>query len=155
MCWKGMGDTMPQAQETALNPAGEKHEVLIVDDSEDMLWAIGNVLELAGLSVDAVATGREAIDRLRESPDIKLVILDSMLPDKSGLSVLTQLKSNGCTASVIAISAQEDLGDSFLKAGAFAFMGKPFDIRELVRLCRHALNGNKAQVDAKTGVGAQ
>ena len=150
-----MGDTMQQAQETALNQVSEKHDVLIVEDSEDMLWAIGNVLELAGFSVDAVMTGREAIDRLRESPDIELVILDSLLPDKSGLSVLKQMKSNGCTASVIAISALEDLGDSFMKAGAFAFMGKPFDIRELVGLCRHALNGNHALVEAKTGAGAQ
>ena len=131
-----------------IEEVNKKCDVLIVEDSEDMRWAMANVLEMAGFTVDAVTTGGQAIERLKEAPEIELVILNFLLPDKSGLTVLKQLKSNGCKAAVIATSALKDMGDSFMKAGAFAFMEKPFDIRELVRLCKEALKENSALVEA-------
>ncbi|MDY6987301.1 MAG: response regulator [Thermodesulfobacteriota bacterium] len=112
--------------------------VLIVDDSEDMLRTMANVLETAGFTVDSVMTGGGAIEKLKQSPEIELVILNFLLPDASGLSVLRQLRAGGCMAAVIGISAL-DVGDRFVKAGAFAFVEKPFDIKELVRLCREVM----------------
>ncbi|MDY6953879.1 MAG: response regulator [Thermodesulfobacteriota bacterium] len=112
--------------------------VLLVDDSEDMLRTMANVLETAGFAVGSVTTGGGAIERLKRSPEIQLVILNFLLPDASGLSVLRQLRADGCEAAVIGTSTL-DVGDGFLKAGAFAFMEKPFDIKELVRLCREVM----------------
>ena len=116
----------------------KQSHVLIVDDSEDMLRTMANVLETAGFTVDSVMTGGGAIERLKQSPEIKLVILNFLLPDASGLSVVRQLRADGCEAAVIGTSAL-DVGDRFVKAGAFAFMEKPFDIKELVRLCREVM----------------
>ena len=129
----------------------KKLDVLIVDGSKDMLRSMANVLETAGLGVRAVMTGREAIQRLKESPETRVVILNSLLPDKSGFTVLEQLKTNGCKASVIAVSASKDVGHRFMNAGACGFLEKPFDIRDLVGLCRDVLSGNNAWVKADQG----
>ncbi|MCG2758872.1 MAG: response regulator [Desulfobacteraceae bacterium] len=120
-------------------------QVLIVEDSEEMLWAIANVLEKAGFTVDAVTTGKEAIGILNNKyHQIKVVVINYILPDMSGVSVINLIRSNGCKAEVIGISALKDKREVFLKAGAFAFLDKPFDIRELVHLCKQALNRTNA-----------
>jgi DNA-binding NtrC family response regulator len=124
--------------DAGLGEVNKKRQVLIVDDCEDMLRAMANVLKTAGFTVDSVMTGGGAIERLKQSPEIELVILNFLLPDTSGLSVLRQLKSDGCKAAVIGTSTL-DVGDGFVKAGAFAFMEKPFDIRDLVRLCNQVM----------------
>jgi two-component system OmpR family response regulator len=121
-----------------ISDANSQNHVLLVEDCEDMLRTMANVLEMAGFRVDSVMTGGEAIARLRQSPEIELVILNFLLPDASGLSVLRRLRADGCRAAVIGTSAL-DVGDGFVKAGAVAFMEKPFDINELVGLCREVL----------------
>jgi len=124
-------------------------QVLIVEDSEEMLWAIANILEKAGFSVDAVTTGKEAISILNNKyHQIKVVVINYLLPDMNGISVINQMRSNGCKVEVIGISALKDKREIFLNAGAFAFLDKPFDIRELVHLCKQALS----RMDAAEGI---
>jgi len=123
-------------------------QILIVEDSEEMLWSIANVLEKAGFSVDAVTNGKEAMLKLNDCPQTKVVVINYLLPDMSGVSVINQMRSNGCKAEVIGISALKDKQEVFLKAGAFAFLDKPFDIRELVHLCKIALS----RMDAAEGI---
>ena len=120
-------------------------EVLIVEDSEEVLWVMGNVLERAGFIVDAVTTGKEALNRMRELPKIKLIILNYVLPDMSGLTVLERLRENGSQVKIIAVSAMKEARESLLNAGAFAFLDKPFDIKEFTGLCKQALNGENAE----------
>ena len=120
-------------------------QVLIVEDSEEMLWAMANVLEKAGFTVDAVTTGKEAISALdNKCHQTKVVVINYILPDMSGVSVINQMRLNGCKAEAIGISALKDKREIFLKAGAFAFLDKPFDIGELVYLCKQALNRRSA-----------
>jgi len=116
-------------------------QVLIVEDSEELLWSIANILEKADFSVDAVTTGKEAISILANNYNqTKVVVIDYILPDMSGVSVINQIRSNGCKAEAIGISALKDKREAFLKAGAFACLDKPFDISELVNLCKQALS---------------
>lgn len=124
----------------------EQHaEVLIVEDSEEVIWVMGNVLERAGFIVDAVTTGKEALNRMRELPKIKLIILNYVLPDMSGLAVLKRLRKNGSQVKVIAVSAMREARESLVNAGAFAFLDKPFDIGEFIGLCKRALNRENAE----------
>lgn len=124
-------------------------QVLIVEDSEEMLWSIANILEKAGFSVDAVTNGKDAMLKLNDDcHQTKVVVINYTLPDMSGVSVINNMRSNGCKAEAIGISALKDKREAFLKAGAFAFLDKPFDIRELVRLCKMALS----RMDAAEGI---
>ena len=120
-------------------------EVLIVEDSEEVLWVMGNVLEQSGFVADAVTTGEGALKKMREFPEIKLVILNYVLPDMSGLTVLKRLRKSGSQVKVIATSAMKGVSESLVKAGAFAFLEKPFDINEFIGLCKQALNGKNAE----------
>lgn len=116
-------------------------DILIVEDSEDMLWAEVNVLEKTGFTIDTVTTGREALEKLKESPETKLVVLDYLLPDMNGLTVMESFRANGCKAEVVVVSAsaRKEIRKDFLNSGAFAFLEKPFDNRELLKLCTQAL----------------
>jgi len=118
-------------------------EVLIVEDSEEMLWATANVLENAGFTVEGVTNGRDALDMVNRFPSVQLILLNYFLPDQLGVSVFREIQSDGCQARVIGISAFQDAREAFLNAGAFAFLEKPFDIKELVSLCRQAINGGE------------
>ena len=120
-------------------------DVLIVEDSEDVLWILGNVLENAGFTIDAATTGEEAIERMRECPEIKLIILDYLLPDMNGLTVLKRLRENGSQVKVIVTSTLKIIRESLLEAGVFAFLGKPFDLKEFIGLCKQALNRENAE----------
>lgn len=119
-------------------------EVLIVEDSEEVLWIMGNVLDNEGFMVDAVTTGKKALEKMREFPEIKLIILNYVLPDMSGLTVLKRLRENGSQVKVLAVSAMKETKESFVNAGAFSFLDKPFDINEFIGLCKQALNGENA-----------
>ena len=123
----------------------KKAEVLIVEDSEEVLWMLGNVLEHAGFTVDAATTGEKALEKMRSFPETQLIILNYLLPDMSGLTVLKRLRENGSRVKVIAVSAMKEARESLVNAGAFAFLEKPFDIGEFVRLCKQALNGKNAE----------
>jgi DNA-binding NtrC family response regulator len=115
-------------------------KVLVVEDSEEMLWATGNVLENAGFEVEGVTNGTDALDMVKRMPDIRLILLNYLLPGRSGVSLIEDFQALGCRAMVIGISALPDVRDDFIGAGAFAFIEKPYDINELVFLCRQALD---------------
>ncbi len=122
----------------------EEPEVLIVEDSEEMLWMMGNVLDSAGFVVEAVTTGGEALEKVREFREIGLVIINYLLPDMTGVSVIEQLRRNGFGGEVIGTSALKEARDSFTRAGVFAFLEKPFDINELIGLCHQAISTGNA-----------
>lgn len=113
--------------------------ILIVEDSDEMLWMMDKVLENSGFEVDAATSGQEAIRKIKESNRIQLIVLNYLLPDMNGVSVLKEVRNNGFKGEVIGISALKEARDSFMKAGVFAFLEKPFDINELVGLCEQAL----------------
>ena len=144
------------------NAMERKAEVLIVEDSEEVLWmignvlenagftvdavtTIGNVLENAGFTVDAVTTGEGALEKMRKFPETKLIIINYLLPDMSGLAVLGRLRENGSQVKVIAVSALKEVRESLVNVGAFSFLEKPFDIKEFIGVCKQAVNGNNAE----------
>ena len=125
-------------------------DVLIVEDNEEMIWMIGNALDQAGFAVDAETTAKGGIEQVRIHPELKAVVLNYVLPDMSGIKVLDYLKKNGFRAEVIGISASSEVGSRFIAGGAMAFLEKPFDLNELVRLCGEAVNGHGAPANARS-----
>ena len=127
----------------------KRSNILIVDDSEEMIWVLANVLEKAGLSVDAVTNGKDAIEYLRCHAEIRVVVLDYQLPDMSGLLVLDHIKPKGACFEVIVITGHgtDEIRSKCYDAGACAFMEKPFDINHLVLMCKQALKEKEGIMD--------
>lgn len=113
--------------------------ILVVDDHPHIVALLRRELEAAGHEVVSAATGEEALERARgEQPD--LVVLDVMLPGKSGIDVLREMKADRATeaAPVILLTARDHPHEIShgLQAGADWYMTKPFrpgDIAALVR----------------------
>jgi DNA-binding response OmpR family regulator len=120
--------------------------VLVVDDElaiRDMLQ-IG--LSKAGFTVKAVADGRSALEQLRSwSPEA--VVLDVMLPEIDGYSLLPAIRRVS-EVPIIMLSAKADVQEKVmgLLRGADDYLGKPFDIDELVARLLSALRRPRLEV---------
>ncbi len=115
------------------------NRVLVVDDEPMVREVVTAYLERDGFRVAEAADGRRALERIAdEAPD--LVILDVMLPEIDGLSVLARLRDAGDTP-VILLTARAEEADRIvgLELGADDYVVKPFSPRELVARVRSVL----------------
>ena len=109
--------------------------ILVVDDNEAILESVAMVLRWNALRVSTSVKMDNFTTSVRElDPD--LILLDKMLGWADGCDLCIGLKKDVSTQniSIIMLSAFHNLKDSCLSAGADAFLEKPFDINELLRL---------------------
>lgn len=114
--------------------------ILIVDDDRDFRFTVSNVLKDEGYEVIAASNGKEAIKIFKNhSPD--LVLLDIKLPDMNSIRMLEEIKNIDKNSIVVMITGYGGIDDAVkaMKLGAFDFLGKPFDNRELVMRVKKAL----------------
>ena len=103
--------------------------VLYVDDEPDIREVAVMSLEIDdGIAVEAVASGREALDRLAERP-FDVILLDVMMPDLDGPATLDALRARGDATPVVFITARAQSHEQqrFLQLGAVGIITKPFD----------------------------
>lgn len=123
--------------------------ILIIEDNKDVNMMLKEVLIDAGHEVKSVYTG---IDGIREIKSLKydLVLLDIMLPYKSGDEILKEMREFS-EIPVIIISAKDMVGTKidFLKLGADDYITKPFDLGEVAARVEANLrrSSQKIQVD--------
>jgi len=114
--------------------------VLVVDDDQDLAEMLGIVLNGAGIEVDLVSNGDEAVDVFRNNqPD--LVLLDIMLPGLDGITVCREIRKESTRVPIVMLTAKGDTHDIVkgLEAGADDYMVKPFKPSELVARIRTRL----------------
>lgn len=108
-----------------------KGTVLTVDDDQDLQVVIRHYLEAEGYQILTAGNGAEMLSKLETAtPDI--ILLDLILPDNDGLSLLTQIRSKS-QAAVIVVSGKDETADRIvgLEMGADDYLTKPFEMREL------------------------
>ena len=113
--------------------------ILVVDDEPQILRALETTLRGAGYEVDTAADGAGALARAAARPP-EAVILDLVLPDRSGVEVCRELRM-WLKAPVLVLSAVGEERDKVeaLDAGADDYVTKPFGIDELLARLRAAL----------------
>src|SRR5215475_6217857 len=98
---------MPEAPSTTLNPSdvddGKGH-ILVIDDEADIRESLETLLELEGYSVDLAQNGAEGL-RALESKSFDLVLLDLMMPDRSGMEVLREVRERDTETPIFLITA--------------------------------------------------
>lgn len=106
--------------------------ILIVEDNEDVNFMLAEALTDAGYRVESIYTGTDCIEKI-QSQNFDLILLDIMLPYKSGDQILKELRLFSETP-VIIISAKDMVGTKIdlLKLGADDYITKPFDLGEVV-----------------------
>ena len=108
-------------------------KVLYAEDTVDLNRAVSVVLEHEGLEVTTCYDGIQASEALA-SQVFDLVILDIMMPGKSGIDVLREMRATGDVTPAILLTAKAEVDDRVdgLMAGADDYLPKPFAMKELV-----------------------
>jgi DNA-binding NtrC family response regulator len=125
-----------------------RERALIAEDNEDMRDLIQEVLEDAGYETIAVSNGRQALSHIeKENELIDLVITDVRMPEMTGDELLAKVRELRAEAPVIVITAFGSVEQAveMVKAGAYQYLTKPFDNRDILRLVEEALEGSAAQ----------
>ena len=107
------------------------HHILVVDDDESIRNLVAEILDLEGWQVITATNGREALDRIGESPP-RVVLLDMRMPVLSGWDVARELHTRGMELPVVVMTAAQDARQWAREVNAAAYLAKPFDLDELV-----------------------
>ena len=114
--------------------------LLFAEDDRDISKAVQTLLERSGYSVDAVYNGQDALDYI-EQADYDGVILDWMMPKKTGIEVLARMRGKGISTPVLMLTARDAIEDRVegLDTGADDYLPKPFAASELLARIRAML----------------
>jgi len=124
--------------------SGESGRVLVVDDNRVIRQLIRVNLELEGFEVVTAADGVECLEVVHHvRPDV--ITLDVVMPRLDGMSTAARLRADSRTSglpiAVISACTQYEV-DSGVAAGVDAFLGKPFEPADLIRLIRRLACGD-------------
>ena len=115
-------------------------KVLVVDDDARNIFALTTVLENHEMDVVTATNGRQAIDLIREQPDLGVVLMDIMMPDMDGYQTMQEIRKDSkfSTLPILALTAKAMKGDrdKCLAAGASDYIAKPVNTNELLSLLR-------------------
>ena len=115
-------------------------KILLVDDETELTDPLSKVLAHEGYQVDIADNGRDGSELARKN-NYDLLILDWMLPEKSGLEICQEVRARFLTTPVLFLTAKDTIDDRVLglDAGADDYIVKPFELRELLARVRALL----------------
>lgn len=123
--------------------------ILTIDDSKFISHQYKKIFEVRNYNVLSALNAKQGLEYLTES-QINLIILDMELPDKHGLELLKEIKSDkkykNIPLIVISSNYEPELVRESLKSGASDFIRKPFNVEELVLKADYAIELNKKDI---------
>jgi DNA-binding NtrC family response regulator len=124
--------TAPQSSAVVTGVAN-KGRILVIDDEQDIREGLELLLVTEGYSVELAQNGTEGLQKL-ESNAYDLVLLDLMMPDRSGMEVLQEVRQRDRETPIVMITAygSVEAAVSALKLGANDYFSKPWDNEKLV-----------------------
>ena len=108
--------------------------ILLADDSETILLLLRTRLEMEGHEVETATDGQEVVDAVHHAPTPHdIFLLDAMMPRKSGIDALRELRGEGVGTPVLIVSAHTDGGNGDDHAGLAidGYVTKPIDFDAL------------------------
>lgn len=138
----------PAAVPAAAPRAGGGERILVVDDEAGILAITRAALDNYSYRVTTAASGVEAVNRFRESPDaFNLVITDWVMPFMDGPTLIEVLRKIRPDIKIIVASAAEDLsGQVTQKYLVDGFISKPFTTEDLLCVVQRSLGGKKVEL---------
>ncbi|MEL6647066.1 MAG: response regulator [Pseudomonadota bacterium] len=118
-------------------------KVIVIEDERNIIEAISFILSRDGWDVTTHSNGHDAVDAVRaRKPDI--VILDVMLPGKSGFDILSEIRNDaelaGTPVLMLTARGQDKDREMAARAGASAYMTKPFSNAEVLDAVRQLVS---------------
>ncbi len=127
----------PTAQPRITRADGSPIRAVVVDDEDSLTDLLSMALRYEGWDVRTAADGQHALSTVREfRPDV--IVLDIMLPDIDGMSVLSRLRADGLMTPILFLTAKDSVDDRVagLTIGGDDYVTKPFSLEELVARLR-------------------
>ncbi len=123
----------------------ENWKVLLVDDEEEFVTALGERLQLRGINVSTTTDGDEAL-RMIESDPPQVVVLDVLMPGLGGLDVLQHIRESRPDLPVILLTGHATTRDGIdgMRLGAFDYLMKPLEIDDLIGKLREAVESTRS-----------
>ena len=108
-------------------------QILIVEDDRYLRGFLRKAFREEGYAVDESASGDRALDQIL-SREYDCVVLDLMLPNRDGLSVLKEMRNRSVNTPVLMLTARDEVDWRVrgLESGADDYLSKPFDLSELL-----------------------
>ena len=124
-------------------------KALVIDDEQDICELVEMGIRGVGFECDSVYTAKAAIKKLKEN-HYDLVITDIRLPDGDGIDLLAHIQKHYVNTPVCLMTAHGnmDMAVRALRLGAFDFIQKPFDLKQLRAICKNALNNQGGETDS-------
>lgn len=112
-------------------------KILLAEDEQQLSRVLETAMTHEGYQVDTAFDGQEAVD-LAKGNAYDLMILDIMMPVKTGIEALKEIRQSGNTTHVIMLTAMSEVDDKVtgLDAGADDYLTKPFSLKELLARLR-------------------
>ena len=128
--------------------------VLYVEDSVSLQKTVGGALRRSGYAVDIAGDGEEGA-RMALTEPYDVAVLDIMLPKLDGISLLQQLRANGCDVPVLMLTAKTAVNERVagLNHGADDYLGKPFALEELLARVQALARRRYGQTKSTTTIG--
>ena len=115
-------------------------KVLVVDDDVRNIFALATVLESQEMDVLSATNGRQAIDLIKSTEDLSVVLMDIMMPEMDGYETMREIRNDPALRSlpILALTAKAMKGDreKCLEAGASDYIAKPVNTDQLLSLLR-------------------
>jgi DNA-binding NtrC family response regulator len=118
----------------------EGKKILIVDDDLGCREAITHIVRAEGASAITADSGESALHVLREK-EVDLITTGIYMPGMNGLDLCKEIKKRGITTPIVVISGGGTLRDAneLMKLGILNFMGKPFNVNDIISGLEKAL----------------
>lgn len=123
--------------------------ILVAEDEQQLSHVLSSAMTASGYQVDIANNGQEAVEQAKENA-YDVIILDIMMPIKSGLEALKEIRATGNRTYIMMLTAmgEEDDKVTGLDAGADDYLTKPFSLKELLaRLRSRQRRDDSYQVD--------
>ena len=137
------------AQPRITRADGSPIRAVVVDDEESLTDLLSMALRYEGWDVKLASDGQHAVSLIREfRPDV--VVLDIMLPDIDGLTVLSRLRADGIQVPILFLTAKDSVDDRVagLTVGGDDYVTKPFSLEELVARLRALIRRSSLSVSS-------
>jgi len=122
------------------NEALRGRKILIVDDDARNIFALTSLLENQDMEVIPATNGRDAVDIVKATDDLGIVLMDIMMPEMDGYETIREIRKmpEFRTLPILALTARAMKGDreKCLDAGASDYIAKPVNTDQLLSLMR-------------------
>lgn len=113
--------------------------MVIADDNQELCETLKDALAKAGYRVDAVNDGLALVAYLKKNQDIDAVILDLIMPERSGMSVFETIRSVSPASRLIIYTGQTDYKNSVYDRKADAFIEKTEGVEKIIEALKELL----------------